>query len=519
MRKRTVHSAAQLDFFDELDAESVAGWYRCQGLFSAHYLRNSLLKSQDLPSEDVCRALYERIRDRWHANYAGLRAQKEAYTQTQFLNPTLIDLGWRFLPEQDLPSVIGQKRPDYCLYLTESDKQTAAAAAGTKGVFRLAATAMEAKKVQHPLDRASDKETPGLFPSQQIQAYLANAKDDSGRYFNWAILSNGNSWRLYAEQARPNAYFEFDLAKEREFCSLDDFRLFVALFGPTAFVRDQESRCRLDAIREESLTQQQNLETNLRKRIFVVLEDLAAGFFYEKQNGLSESDLEQIYEVSLIFLYRVLFILYAESLGLLPAKATGIGANRRYRDEFSLARHVEKLRDLNAYADDAFYGLYEQLVRLFDLLSGANEAQCGKLGVTRFNGGLFDPDGRPEIREWRIGEQTLANVLRQLAFVQPPARAREKHGRLTTNETVDYGTLEVRQLGDIYEGLLGGKLAVRSGGYLELVDDDGENHQKGIFYTPDWVVQYLVREALRPLIEEIELRSDVQKALNSQSTE
>jgi hypothetical protein len=90
---------------------------------------------------------------------------------------------------------------------------------------------------------------------------------------------------------------------------------------------------------------------------------------------------------------------------------------------------------------------------------------------------------------------------------------------MSTDETLDYSTLEVRQLGDIYEGLLGGRLEVRDGGHLELVNERGLNQRQGIFYTPDWVVVYLIRETLQPLLETIDRSSEVHAALNAKSTE
>jgi hypothetical protein len=83
---------------------------------------------------------------------------------------------------------------------------------------------------------------------------------------------------------------------------VEEFRLFVALFRPAAFDRDEQGRCLLDAIRDQSLTQQVNLEANLRKRIFDVLEELAEGFFNNPANRLNVADLGAVYETSLIFL-------------------------------------------------------------------------------------------------------------------------------------------------------------------------------------------------------------------------
>src|SRR5207302_8362257 len=120
---------------------------------------------------------------------------------------------------------------------------------------------------------------------------------------------------------------------------------------------------------------------------------------------VGRKNLHEVYESSLIFLYRLLFVLYAESRGLLPAKTRGAGANKRYREECSLARFVEKLRDRNNFPDDAFDGLYEELLKLFNLINGTNRARNTSLGVTRYNGGLFNKDEHPNIETWRIGER------------------------------------------------------------------------------------------------------------------
>ena len=99
-------------------------------------------------------------------------------------------------------------------------RQRAAKETETVDVYRESVTVLEAKKVQHSLDEISDKDTPGWFPSQQVQDYLRNAKDKTGqRYFNWAILTNGNEWRLYCEQAPNDAKAKIngnELTEDRE---------------------------------------------------------------------------------------------------------------------------------------------------------------------------------------------------------------------------------------------------------------------------------------------------------------
>jgi hypothetical protein len=129
-----------------------------------------------------------------------------------------------------------------------------------------------------------------------------------------------------------------------EFCSLTEFRTFVTLFRASAFERAPDGSCFLDEVREQSLRLQGDLENNLRKRIFSVLEDVGTGFADFEDNHLDEADFPDAYSSALTFLYGLLFVLYAESRSLLPVKAHGPGANRRYLNEFSLARLVERLR-------------------------------------------------------------------------------------------------------------------------------------------------------------------------------
>jgi hypothetical protein len=510
---------SQLPLGIQHDEQTTA--FVCRGIFSLNYLNQHFAKSEGFPTLDEARPIYEKLKARWLEDYDGLCKRKEAYTRTQFLDPLLIELGWTFIPEQDLPSKgVTRKRPDYCLFLDGETRQRAAKETETADVFREAITVLEAKKVQHSLDEISDSETPGWFPSQQVQDYLRNAKDKTGgRYFNWAILTNGNEWRLYCEQAPNDACFAFHLADREKFCSLEEFCLFLALFRPQSFELDEVRRCLLDKLREESLDRQTQLESNLRKRIFDVLEDLANGFRDYPDNKITKDDFAALYDTSLIFLYRLLFVLYAESRGLLPVKPSGYGSSKIYREKFSLVRFVKMLRDKNEFPSEAFTNLYDDLQKLFRLINGDKPEQNEECKVTRYNGGLFNPQLHPKIEKWQVSDKALANVLRQLIFAQPPARSSARQQQISTDETIDYGLLEVRQLGDIYEGLLGAILEVNDKGRLELRNANGENHRHGIFYTPDWVVRYFIREALQPLIDEIEEQPEVEAALKARSDE
>jgi len=338
------HSKGQLHL--DLRSDDTDVWMFCKGIFSLNYLRQRVMQAKDIvPSAEQARSSYETIKALWFDNREGLVRRDERYTRQEFIEPVLRELGWSLIPEASLPfGQFSTKRPDYCLFADEAVQREAAAQTDAATVYGRASTVLEAKMVRHPLDRVSARETPNWFPSQQIQDYLRNAKDTQGnRFFNWAILTNGMEWRLYCENAGTDAYFAFHLTHGEDFC-LDDFPLFLALFRPDAFDQRPGQRCRLDDLRQESIHRQIELEIRMLKRIFDVLEDLANGFSARKQNRIAPADYEDLYNTSLIFLYRLLFILYAESRGLLPAEPSKPGANKVYRDNFSLSNLVDRLR-------------------------------------------------------------------------------------------------------------------------------------------------------------------------------
>ena len=370
------------------------------GLLSKTYISRHLSPPDGCSSNNEASTAYETVKKIWHERADALRRRNEAFNCNNFIEPVLKELGWCCLPEQSMPAQFtSRKVPDYCLFTTESDFSKASSA-DSDTILRYSASVLEAKRWNHPLDRLSNEETPGLFPSQQIQDYLNCAKDNEGNhYFHWAILTNGAEWRLYTDKSSPGAYFSFFLVHQEQLCSIEDFEIFFTLFRSAAFDTYEDGTCFLDAAREQSLTTQTELENNLKKRIFGVLEEVGSAFVDHQENDLSEEDLPLVYEKSLIFLYRLLFVLYAESRGLLPVQVSGAGSNRRYRNEFSLSRLTNRLRDRSIYSDNAFSLLYEELLRLFNLVNGTHPRKNHSLGVTRYNGGLFNPRNHHELEK------------------------------------------------------------------------------------------------------------------------
>ena len=483
--------------------------WETRGIFSEHYIQTKLRQSDLWPHENEVTPVMQLCSQLWNRLSVTLGKKNEAFTRQEFLDKVLTGLGFAFLPNTALPLSSARKEPDYLLFADEASKESVI---GSDAATQYAAAAglLEAKKVNHPLDSVSKKETPGRFPHQQVRDYLQYATDHVGKpYFRWAILTNGNLWRLYCRDAKPDDYFEMDITTALR--SLDEFSVFVALFRPAAFVRDTDGRCALDDIRSEALHYQSALEDDLRKRVFVILTRLANGFYSRRENNVRPSDGRLLYESCLVFLYRLLFILYAEGRGLLPVKPSGTGANSNYRERYSLRRLLSRLRSPQQFASDDFPELYESLLALFHLINGDQPARNRACDVPLYNGGLFDPKRYPQLERWRIGEKTLADVLRALAFANVPVASGEQES-LDFGNTIDYADLQVRQLGSIYEGLLEKHLEL-VGETFVLVGDKTERKATGTYYTPDHVVRYIVDKSLAPLCAGVEDSDTVKQAV------
>ena len=221
---------------------------------------------------------------------------------------------------------------------------------------------------------------------------------------------------------------------------------------------------------------------------------MAHGFLDYTDNGLDAdpTTLRSIYDNSLVVLYRLLFVFYAEARGLLPVQE-----NSRYREDYSLyaiKRDVaRRLEEWHARSTRTAV-LWGQLRELFRLIDRGDPP----LQVATFNGGLFDPDKHPFLDEHSVGDAHLERALDLIARV---------HG-----EFVDYRDLATRHLGTIYEGLLEYHLVrlpepeTDENGTqftVDLLNDKGERKSSGSFYTPDYIVEHIVEASLSPLIEKV----------------
>ncbi|MBM3327993.1 MAG: hypothetical protein FJY67_00780 [Calditrichaeota bacterium] len=440
----------------------------------------------------------------------------ESQTETDLFDKILPLLGFAF--HRRSFQLVGF--PDYILYDGEEAK-TQSGQLPDEQRYQLGIGLLEAKMFDLPLDRKSRRETPGLPYYRQIRNYLT---DRPGSPINWGILSNGNEWRLYHSKDDVTSYFSMRLS--RVLADLDSLRLFLALFGRSAFAKGDDGFSRLDSLWNKSLARRQDLEERLRVRVFKLAEIVANGFYTPKVNNkIREDQIEEVFTYSLILLYRLLFVLYAESRELLPVQKWGSGARKRYRELYSLRQYQEILPNSSYRSeDDVHTTMWPILVELSKTIDGENEARSESLGIPRYNGGLFDPKKYYRISTidtskgaWFLGNYTVQQLLKGLIYAPLPSSDDDTIS-VDFKETIDYASLSVLQLGSIYEGLLEYKPKLANGRikFVEVRQQArarSDRKVSGSYYTPEWVVDYIIEETLAPLIQKVRDSQPVSKGL------
>jgi hypothetical protein len=225
----------------------------------------------------------------------------------------------------------GGHRPDYGFFADEGARDLARAEeAGSQDYWRHAVAVGDAKSWDRKLDKALGGGSGWDFqnPSFQIYYYLA----ETG--CRWAILTNGRKWRLYSSHPRANmqVFYEVDLPAALESDDPEALAYFWLLFRQAAFVPDAEGDSFLQRVQAESDLAAERLREDVRDRVYRALLESCRGFADAESGELPEDRLKAIYDNALVFLYRLLFILYAESGDLLPVRE-----NERYRERYSLS--------------------------------------------------------------------------------------------------------------------------------------------------------------------------------------
>jgi hypothetical protein len=522
-----------------------------QGLFADHYLdhpeRLQTLDAwrQATGVEEALRKMTQLYSDRAaHFN----RRINEYQTEHDFIQPVL-NLLWReqragdcYQVQVSIPNADVRRQPDYAFFRMAQDRRDAEPRKGSFDYWRDVPALGDAKAWFASLDkqRGADEN-----PTAQISNYLYRSR------VHWGILTNGRIWRLH-EREKSSAggiYYEVDLEELLQRGDLEAFKYFYLFFRREAFLPDHTGLSFIERVFQGSVDYATQVGDRLKESVYDALRLLMNGFFEYPTNQLNRDDpaaVKLVHENCLIVLYRLLFLLYAEDRNLLPRQDQPYASYSLYR----LQREINQRLRMDGTYLPMSRGLWGELTNLFQLIDTGFEEG----GIPAYNGGLFSPaqyphvahTPQPSIGRWEIGDRRLAHVIDMLAY-------QREHWDTAGTQDVDYSTLDVQHLGSIYEGLLelqphiateamietmvdgkpvfkparevpsprpirGQPLRPVNAGEVYLVTDRGERKATGSYYTPTYIVDYIVEHTVGPLADDAAkavaaLRSDVSREI------
>ncbi len=348
-------------------------------------------------------------------------------------------------------------------------------------------------------------------PHATVQELL-NASDAA----LWGIVANGHTLRILRDNpslTRP-AYVEADLARIFEEERYADFVALWLLAHGTRFGNGshQVQPPILEHWHSQAQETGERALEKLRVGVTETLRQLGNGFLAHPANTALREALknetlktDDYFKQLLRLVYRLILLHTAEDRGLLHAPAATPEQRELYARGYST--NLLRERALKSRADrhaDLWQGL---LVTLRGLASGAEPLGLPALG------GLFAADKCPDLDAAELPNKALLAAVRALCFFRAGA----------VLARINYRDMDTEELGSVYESLLELQPAINVDANpwrFGFVGDEAEGDARGSarkltgsYYTPDELVQELIKSALEPKIAETMKAADPRAAL------
>ena len=362
-------------------------------LFNAAYIEYELPK-EPVFKEDISE-LFAQVKALFNADV--FRQVNEATLESDFIAPVLGILGWSCIYQETFTIQGKTNKPDWSL-LPSHEKKSDFYAKQEDERISLITAICESKEFNARLDTGKvDRQN---NPHFQMIDYLSSLK------VRYGFLTNGRLWRLYDADVTSGGkvFYEIDL---EAIIMQDDclaFRYFYHLFKKSAFIPAVSGIVPIEKVREESIQLTLQVEENLKAVIYGISGEDSIFEIIGKCLNIAYPDAttDEIYENSMTLLFRLLFIAYFED-----NNSNLLKIHKGY-ELHALANIYKKLEK-----DSKCYIGWHKLNNLFKILDkGSETAQ-----IPLFNGGLFDPEQAPLLRDVCIYDDiSLAKILEPLFF-------------------------------------------------------------------------------------------------------
>ncbi len=449
------------------------------------------LKDEIVRSWTAAQAFYKAFQHKLEGVKEGTAATSE--TRNQWIIPLLGLLGYAELEFQSQPELVSDK-PFRLSHRLRSHGGFAVHIVGAR----------------ESLDKRPAAGSGARYsPHAHLQEYL-NLTEHL-----YAVVTNGRLLRLLRDSTRlvRLSYVEFDLDRMFGEDLFADFAVFYRLLHVSRLPKTpgQSPESLLEHYHQDSLASGERIRDGLSGAVKESILLFADGFLNHPKNDalrqLAATDAEfpaHLYQQLLRLVYRLLFLMVIEERDLVYAAGADTRKRSLYYAHYSLAR-LRRVAEKRHLADGRHHDCWDALranFRLFD------ETAAGRpLGIEPLGGDLFDSGALGPLANATLDNDTLLACLRNLTLFRNPDT-----GNLIR---VNYAALNVEEFGSVYQGLLEFEPQVTHANnrlMFSFVKGD-ERSRTGSHYTPDELVQPLIKHSLDYLITDKLKEKDKEKAL------
>lgn len=361
----------------------------------------------------------------------------------------------------------------------------------------------------HPDKNTLDIKTSGgttrFSPHGTMQEYLNVTEHLYG------IATNGLYLRLIRDSGLliKLTYVEFDIKRMLDEDKYSEFTVLYRLIHASRFprVKEEADQCILENYYKESIETGNRIRDGLSFAVKESLLALGKGFLQHENNTTLRERIQSgnisaknYYRQLLRIIYRFLFLMVTEERDLVydpDDKGEQIQRLKKFYFQYYSIHRLRKLSE-NRYVYEAqFNDLWQGLVNTFLLFEAGGNGT--KLGIQPLDGDLFSYNAIADLQNSMINNKLLLECVRNLNEFTD-----EKKNLVPIN----YRSLDVEELGSVYEGLLElhpviENMDVTNPAYINFTFHEGTDRKTtGSYYTRPDLVNELIKSALIPVIEE-----------------
>jgi len=380
---------------------------------------------------------------------------------------------------------------------------------------------------------------------------------------DWGIATDGKTWRLLHKtdsSTSNHRSFEFRLGnlfdhvnynlQDCDPSKLDNFdaaiKYFYAFFSKPSLVSEDDSEKFVDEVLRYSRKYVSKAEEDLKDRFVDAMKYSCNGYYRAAKKEKLKLELVDIRNISESHLFNILFIRNCEMKGVLPlnsvnyskislSKMIDLIDGARFDPEVEKELNYKQLKKM--FSESYFFEkktfkwtgseLYDGLVRLTKVINKGSSHNGEDFGfkIHGFRESVFSKEDCQIASKAKLNNEEMVNILHQLCFIESEFKSKKF-------QQIPYNAFSPRQLGSIYESFLEyqidqaphdmiykkkGKAKSWQKADLRLkknlkypsvkkkelffTPDNKERKATGSYYTPDYIVQYIVKETLGPLVK------------------